>query len=84
MKLFADQLYINLIKGWNCQDIQLSYEKVDSEKEANYIINSLEICGAAVVTGNFSVSALNEILVIKSELRIVFDTKDKTLSIYQI
>ncbi len=74
----------NQIKGWNCQDIQQLYEKLENKKVANNIINSLEICDPAVGTGYFLVSALNEIIVIGSELKILLYTKDKTLSNYQI
>ncbi|WP_413173353.1 Eco57I restriction-modification methylase domain-containing protein [Anabaena azotica] len=74
----------NQIKGWNCQDIQQLYEKIENKKEANDIINSLKICDPAVGTGHFLVSALNEIIVIKSELKILFNTKYKTLKNYHI
>ncbi|MCL1464692.1 class I SAM-dependent DNA methyltransferase [Argonema galeatum] len=74
----------NELKGWNCQDINQLYEKIEDKKEANQIINSLKICDPAVGSGHFLVSALNEILAIKSELKILLDRQGKTLRDYQI
>ncbi|MCL1471138.1 class I SAM-dependent DNA methyltransferase [Argonema antarcticum] len=74
----------NEIKNWNCQDINQLYEKIEDKKEANQIINSLKICDPAVGSGHFLVSALNEILAIKSELKILLDRQGKTLRDYQI
>ena len=45
-------------------------DKTQREK-ANEIINSLKICDPAVGSGHFLVSALNEIIAIKSELQIL-------------
>ena len=74
----------NDIKGWNCQDINQLYEKIEDKKEANQIINSLKICDPAVGSGHFLVSALNEIIAIKSELKILLDRQGKTLRDYQV
>jgi hypothetical protein len=74
----------NEIKGWNCQDINDLYDNIKDKKEANQIINSLKICDPAVGSGHFLVSALNEIIAIKSELKILIDQKGKTLRDYQI
>ncbi|MEO6833846.1 MAG: Eco57I restriction-modification methylase domain-containing protein, partial [Chitinophagaceae bacterium] len=46
---------------------------------ANKLINSLTICDPAVGSGHFLVSALNEIIAIKSELRILQDAEGKLL-----
>ncbi len=52
----------------------------DVEREiANDIINSLTICDPAVGSGHFLVSALNEIIAIKSELRILVDGEGRLL-----
>lgn len=69
----------NEIKGWNCQSFAELKEWVHSElldknldrKEANQIINSLRICDPAVGSGHFLVSALNELIAIKAELRVL-------------
>lgn len=49
--------------------------------EANALINSLKICDPAVGSGHFLVSALNELLAIKSELGILCDRLGKPLSV---
>jgi adenine-specific DNA-methyltransferase len=74
----------NEAKGWNCQNINELYDKIDNKKEANDIINSLKICDPAVGSGHFLVSALNEIIAIKSELKILLDREGKTLRDYHI
>ena len=51
-------------------------------KEANQIINSLKICDPAVGSGHFLVSALNELIAIKSELGILIDKDGKRLNAY--
>jgi len=55
-----------------------------TKEEANSIINSLKICDPAVGSGHFLVSALNEIIAIKSELKILADTNGKTLRDYSV
>jgi hypothetical protein len=68
----------NKIKGWKCQDFEDLKEKIEYGQreeriEANEIINSLRICDPAVGSGHFLVSALNELIAIKSELRVLQD-----------
>ncbi len=46
-------------------------DKIEDRKQANKIINSIKICDPAVGSGHFLVSALNEIIAIKSELGIL-------------
>ncbi|MFM6128664.1 MAG: Eco57I restriction-modification methylase domain-containing protein [Sphaerospermopsis kisseleviana] len=74
----------NEVKGWDCQNINELYDKIDNKKEANDIINSLKICDPAVGSGHFLVSALNEIIAIKSELKILLDREGKTLRDYHV
>lgn len=50
--------------------------------EANNIANSLKICDPAVGSGHFLVSALNEIIAIKSELGILCDKNGNRLKYY--
>ncbi len=52
-------------------------------KKANDVFNTIRICDPAVGSGHFLVSALNEMLTIKSELRILTDRQGKLLSGYQ-
>ncbi|MGK7940599.1 MAG: class I SAM-dependent DNA methyltransferase [Crocosphaera sp.] len=74
----------NEVKKWNCNTINDIYNKIDDKTEANEIINSLKICDPAVGSGHFLVSALNEIIAIKSELKILQDKEGKTLRDYRI
>lgn len=62
----------NKVKGWKCQSFtdinnQCRMDGVSIE-EKNEIINSIRICDPAVGSGHFLVSALNEIIRIKSQL----------------
>ncbi|BAZ84101.1 DUF7149 domain-containing protein [Dolichospermum compactum] len=72
------------IKGWNCANIDELYDKITDKKEANQIINSLKICDPAVGSGHFLVSALNEIITIKSDLKVLLDRQGKTLRDYDV
>ncbi|MEI6444358.1 MAG: Eco57I restriction-modification methylase domain-containing protein [Nostocales cyanobacterium ELA583] len=74
----------NEVKGWNCESINNLYDQIEDRKEANIIINSLKICDPAVGSGHFLVSALNEIIAIKSELKILLDREGKRLKEYDI
>jgi hypothetical protein len=73
----------NETKKWNCSDINTLYNKIENRKEANEIINDLKICDPAVGSGHFLVSALNEIIAIKSDLKILQDREEKRLKEYQ-
>ncbi len=67
--------------GWECKTIAKLYNqigKIETEK-ANEIFNSIHICDPAVGSGHFLVSALNELIAIKSELEILTDSEGKTL-----
>ncbi len=74
----------NEVKGWNCEDINNLYNKIEDIQEANLIVNSLKICDPAVGSGHFLVSALNEIIAIKSELKILLDKEGKRLKEYHV
>jgi len=71
-------------KAWNCTDINSLYDKIEDRNEANNIINDLKICDPAVGSGHFLVSALNEIIAIKSELGILMDIDGRLLRDIQI
>jgi type II restriction/modification system DNA methylase subunit YeeA len=62
-------------KGWELEDFEALKDKIDigkdGRKEVNRIINSLKICDPAVGSGHFLVSALNEMIALKSELRVL-------------
>jgi len=72
----------NDAKGWNCKDVDELREKITDSRDANEIINSLKICDPAVGSGHFLVSALNEIIAIKSELNILLDRTGRRLKDY--
>ncbi len=55
-----------------------------TRKQANELINSLKICDPAVGSGHFLVSALNELIAIKSELKILEDKTGKSINRYEI
>jgi adenine-specific DNA-methyltransferase len=74
----------NEIKGWQCETISDIYNKIENIKDADRIINSIIICDPAVGSGHFLVSALNEIIAIKSELKILTDREGKKLKEYTI
>ncbi len=74
----------NVNKKWNIKQFDELYNKIEDKKEANEIINSIKICDPAVGSGHFLVSALNEIIAVKSELGILMDEKGKTLRDYEI
>ena len=74
----------NETKDWKCETISDVYNKIEDIKEANRIVNSLRICDPAVGSGHFLVSALNEIIAIKSELKILTDKEGKRLKDYTV
>jgi len=71
-------------KGWKCETIADLQDKIEDRKEANELVNSLKICDPAVGSGHFLVSALNEIIAIKSELDILLDREGKRLKYYHV
>jgi hypothetical protein len=72
----------NEAKGWFCATLNDVNNKIEDKEEANKIINDLRICDPAVGSGHFLVSALNEIISIKSELKILMDQQGKVLRDY--
>lgn len=74
----------NETKGWNCDDFDALYNKIEDTKEANTIINSVKICDPAVGSGHFLVSALNEMIAIKHDLKVLVDREGKRLKEYQV
>lgn len=69
----------NEAKGWNCQTFDELADKDLDKTEANQIINSLRICDPAVGSGHFLVSALNELIAIKADLKVLLQTDGKRL-----
>lgn len=71
-------------KKWNCSTIDELYDKIEDRKEANDIVNSIKICDPAVGSGHFLVSALNEMIAVKNDLKILQDRTGKRLKEYQV
>lgn len=74
----------NETKNWECASFNELYNKIDDIKEANAIINSIKICDPAVGSGHFLVSALNEIIAIKNDLKVLQDNKGNRLKEYHL
>jgi adenine-specific DNA-methyltransferase len=74
----------NETKKWNCTSIEELYDKIEDRKEANQIVNSIKICDPAVGSGHFLVSALNEMIAVKNDLKILQDRDGKRLKEYQV
>jgi len=75
---------LNETKNWKCKDLDELYNKIEDAKEANDIVNSLKICDPAVGSGHFLVSALNEMIAVKNDLKILQDRDGKRLKEYQV
>lgn len=74
----------NDTKNWKCKDLDELYNKIEDAKEANKIVNSLKICDPAVGSGHFLVSALNEMIAVKNDLKILQDRDGKRLKEYRV
>ncbi|MCC5916473.1 MAG: class I SAM-dependent DNA methyltransferase [Cryomorphaceae bacterium] len=74
----------NETKQWACKDLNDLYNKIDDTVEANQIVNSIKICDPAVGSGHFLVSALNEVIAVKNDLKILQDRHGKRLKEYHV
>ncbi len=74
----------NQEKGWKCETVAQLADQIEDNAEANGIINSLKICDPAVGSGHFLVSALNELIALKSELGVLCDREGKRLKNYHV
>ncbi len=74
----------NETKNWECTCVNDLYNKITDHSEANAIFNSIKICDPAVGSGHFLVSALNEMIALKSELGILVDRNGKRLRDYKV
>ncbi|MCZ2249558.1 MAG: DUF559 domain-containing protein, partial [Bacteroidia bacterium] len=63
---------------------QIGDDRMFTRKEANKIVNSIKICDPAVGSGHFLVSALNEMIAVKNDLKILQDRDGKRLKEYQV
>lgn len=80
---------LNKTFGWSCKDWYSLVEtvkedikdRVRTRQEIASVIDSLKICDIAVGSGHFLVSALNQLLVIKDELRVLLDEDGRVLPV---
>ena len=68
----------NEIKGWQLGSFDELKDRIDpfnreEREEGNAIINQIRICDPAVGSGHYLVSALNEFIAMKSDLKILQD-----------
>ncbi|SHJ98068.1 type II restriction m6 adenine DNA methyltransferase, Alw26I/Eco31I/Esp3I family [Tangfeifania diversioriginum] len=68
----------------NIDDVYNAIGSDFTKEQANEAINSLKICDPAVGSGHFLVSALNEMIALKSELKILTDRNGRTLRDYHV
>lgn len=85
---------MNTHYNWKCTDFEdlkedlrdyikeQGKERNKARLQANEVINSLRICDPAVGSGHFLVSCLNELIAIKSDLKILCDEKGERLDTY--
>jgi len=75
----------NTIKDWKAKTLIDIDNKIDTLElsEANEIINNIKILDPAVGSGHFLVSALNEIIAIKSYLGILIDNNGRKIKEYK-
>ncbi|WP_076498121.1 class I SAM-dependent DNA methyltransferase [Belliella pelovolcani] len=66
------------------QSLDEIYDQIEDRKQANEIVNSIKICDPAVGSGHFLVSALNEMIAVKNDLKILQDRDGKRLKEYQV
>jgi len=70
---FKEQINDTIETYEDVKDYCQKYFKKDDIKRFNTVVNSIRICDPAVGSGHFLVSALNEMVAIKSELGILAD-----------
>lgn len=75
---------VNEVKGWNCETIYDIEYKINRDlsiaKEVSDIIDTIKICDPAVGSGHFLVSVLNELIAIKSELKVLIDSNGRSIN----
>ena len=74
---------------WEFKSLDDVYEQIGdgrlfTRQQANDIVNSIKICDPAVGSGHFLVSALNEMIAVKNDLKILQDREGKRLKEYQV
>ncbi len=67
------------LSGFEDLKDRIDYSNTEERKRANEIINSIKICDPAVGSGHFLVSVLNELVAVKSEMKILNNTNEKRI-----
>ncbi|TAE67704.1 MAG: class I SAM-dependent DNA methyltransferase [Bacteroidetes bacterium] len=80
---FSKKLNKNIRNFEHLKDL-IEYVDDEQRQKANDIINSIKICDPAVGSGHFLVSALNEIIAIKSDLKILQYVNGKRIKTIKI
>lgn len=68
---------VNETMSWNCEsieDMKLKVRSMEIAKKISDTIDQIKICDPAVGSGHFLVSVLNEIIALKSDLNVLFDS----------
>ena len=81
---FKDKYELDIDKFEDLENYVGRFYKTADILEFNELINSLHLCDPAVGSGHFLVSSLNEIIAIKSELKILADENGKTFPVVKI
>lgn len=69
---------VNETMSWNCEsieDLKLKVRSMEIAKKISDTIDQIKICDPAVGSGHFLVSVLNEIIALKSDLNVLFDSE---------
>lgn len=69
---------INDAMSWNCrsiEDVKFQIRSMEIANKVSDIIDQIKICDPAVGSGHFLVSVLNEIIALKSDLNVLFDSE---------
>lgn len=69
---------INDTMSWDCksiEDVKFQVRSMEIAKKVSDIIDQIKICDPAVGSGHFLVSVLNEIIALKSDLNVLFDSE---------
>lgn len=83
-RFIASLHYDKSKKYRNIDDVYNAIGTDFSKEKANEIIDSLKVCDPAVGSGHFLVSVLNEIIALKSDLKILTDRNGRTLRDYHV
>ena len=72
---------VNEALNWTCEtveDIKFAIgHSIENARKVNQAIDDLKVCDPAVGSGHFLVSVLNEIIALKSDLKVLFDVDGK-------